>query len=114
MKASLKRGNILIGTFVLEFGRSAIATLLAHAGAEFIITDLEHSSFAIETVEEIIPDARGENLPCIVRVPVLEHHFVSRILEGGAIGVMIPWENRVKFSKKSENGQNTVSRLVSD
>ena len=90
MKASLKRGEVLIGTFVLEFGGSAIATLLASAGADFVIADLEHSSFSIETVGRIVRDARGANLPCIVRVPVLERHFVSRILDAGATGVMIP------------------------
>ena len=90
MKASLKRGEILVGTFVLEFGGSAIATLLASAGADFVIADLEHSSFSIETVGRIVRDARGANLPCIVRVPVLERHFVSRILDAGAMGVMIP------------------------
>ena len=90
MKASLKRGEVLVGTFVLEFGGSAIATLLASAGADFVIADLEHSSFSIETVGRIVRDARGANLPCIVRVPVLERHFVSRILDAGATGVMIP------------------------
>jgi 2-keto-3-deoxy-L-rhamnonate aldolase RhmA len=90
VKASLKRGEVLIGTFVLEFGGSAIATLLASAGADFIIADLEHSSFSIETMGRIIRNARGANLPCIVRVPVLERHFISRILDAGAMGVMIP------------------------
>lgn len=90
MKASLKRGEVLIGTFVLEFGGSAIATLLASAGADFVIADLEHSSFSIETVGRIVRDARGANLPCVVRVPVLERHFVSRVLDAGATGVMIP------------------------
>ena len=90
MKASLKRGEVLVGTFVLEFGGSAIATLLASAGADFVIADLEHSSFSIETVGRIVRDARGANLPCIVRVPVLERHFVSRVLDAGATGVMIP------------------------
>lgn len=90
MKTSLRRGEILIGTFVLEFGGSAIATLLASAGADFIIADLEHSSFSIETVGRIIRNARGSNLPCIVRVPALERHFVSRVLDAGATGVMIP------------------------
>ena len=90
MKAALKRGEVLIGTFVLEFAGSAIATLLASAGADFIIADLEHSSFSIETIGRTIRNARGSNLPCIVRVPALERHFVSRVLDAGATGVMIP------------------------
>ena len=90
MKASLKRGEVLVGTFVLEFGGSAIATLLASAGADFMIADLEHSSFSIETVGRIVRNARGAALPCIVRVPALERYFVSRVLDAGATGVMIP------------------------
>lgn len=90
MKASLQRGQVLIGTFVLEFAGSAIATLFASAGAEFIIVDLEHSSFSIETVAKMSRNARGSNLPCIVRVPVLERHFISRVLDAGATGVMVP------------------------
>ncbi len=103
MKAALKRGEVLIGTFVLEFGGSAIATLLARAGADFIVADLEHSVFSIETMGRIIRDARGANLPCIVRVPVLERHFVSRILDAGATGVMIP---RVESGEDLEKIQN--------
>ncbi len=90
MKISLQRGEILVGTFVLEFGGSAIATLLASAGADFMIADLEHSSFSIETVGRIVRNARGANLPCIVRVPALERYFLSRVLDAGATGVMIP------------------------
>ena len=103
MKASLKRGEVLIGTFVLEFGGSAIATLLASAGADFIIADLEHSSFSIETMGRIIRGARGANLPCIVRVPSLERHFVSRVLDAGATGVMIP---RVESGEDLEKIRN--------
>ena len=90
VKTSLKRGEVLVGTFVLEFGGSAIATLLASAGADFMIADLEHSSFSIETVGRIVRNARGANLPCIVRVPALERYFISRVLDAGATGVMIP------------------------
>ena len=99
MKTFLKRGEVLIGTFVLEFGGSAIATLLASAGADFMIADLEHSSFSIETVGRIVRNARGAELPCIVRVPVLERHFVSRVLDAGATGVMIP---RIESSEDIE------------
>ena len=56
----------------------------------FIIADLEHSSFSIEAIGRIIRNARGARLPCIVRVPTLERHFISRVLDAGATGVMIP------------------------
>ena len=100
MKAALKRGEVLVGTFVLEFANSAIATLLASAGADFMIADLEHSVFSIETIGRTIRNARGSDLPCIVRVPVLERHFVSRVLDAGATGVMIPRVESVEDIQK--------------
>ena len=78
------------GPLSLEFTGSAIATLFASAGAEFIIVGMEHSAFSIETVAKMIRNARGSNLPCIVRVPVLERYFISRALDAGATGVMVP------------------------
>ena len=67
MESIFAERTSFIGTFVLEFTGSAIATLFASAGAEFIIVDMEHSAFSIETVAKMIRNARGSNLPCIVR-----------------------------------------------
>jgi 2-keto-3-deoxy-L-rhamnonate aldolase RhmA len=90
IKSTLQDGTVLIGTFVMEFAIPSIATLFARAGADFIIVDMEHTTFTIETVGRIIRVARGSDLPSIVRVPSLERHFISRALDAGASGVMIP------------------------
>ena len=90
IKSTLQDGAVLIGTFVMEFAVPSIATLFARAGADFIIVDMEHTTFTMETVGRIIRAARGSDLPSIVRVPSLERHFISRALDAGASGVMIP------------------------
>ena len=90
IKSTLHKGEVLIGTFVMEFSVSSIATLLASAGADFIVVCMEHTTFTIETVGRIIRAARGSNLPSIVRPPALERHFISRALDAGASGLMIP------------------------
>lgn len=90
IKATLRQGEVLIGTFVMEFGVPSISTILASAGADFIIIDMEHTVFTIETVGRIIRAARGSDLPSIVRVPAIERHFISRALDAGASGLMIP------------------------
>jgi 2-keto-3-deoxy-L-rhamnonate aldolase RhmA len=100
IKSALRSGEVLIGTFVMEFAVPSIATVLASAGAGFIIVDMEHTTFTIETVGHIIRAARGSDLPSIIRVPALERHFISRALDAGASGVMVP---RVESRRDVEN-----------
>ena len=115
IKSALERGDTLIGTFVMEFAVPSIATILASAGADFIIVDLEHTTFTIETVGRIIRAARGSNLPSIVRVPAIERHFISRALDAGASGVMVPRvesradvEKIVRWAKYAPEGDRGV------
>ena len=90
LKASLAEGKVLVGTFLLEFNTPSVPAILAGAGADFAIVDMEHSTFSIETVGQMLRTARGADLPAIVRVPTIERHFISRVLDAGAAGVMIP------------------------
>ena len=90
IKSNLRNGAVLVGTFVMEFAVPSIATIFKSAGADFIIVDLEHTTFTIETVGHITRAARGSDLPSIVRVPSIERHFISRALDAGASGLMIP------------------------
>ncbi|MFQ6040377.1 MAG: HpcH/HpaI aldolase/citrate lyase family protein [Candidatus Poribacteria bacterium] len=90
IKKTLQSGKLLLGTFIMDFGVPSIATVMASAGADFVIVDMEHSTFTMETVGRIVRAARGSDLPSIVRVPAIERHFISRALDAGATGVMIP------------------------
>jgi 2-keto-3-deoxy-L-rhamnonate aldolase RhmA len=116
IKSTLREGKVLIGTFVMEFAVPSIATIFASAGADFIIVDMEHTTFTIETVGRIIRAARGSDLPSIVRVPAIERHFISRALDAGASGLMIPRvesrddvEKIVKWAKYAPEGDRGVA-----
>ena len=54
VKEALLQGGVSIGTMVFEFNTSGIAHLAAGAGAEFIIYDMEHTGWSIETIRIII------------------------------------------------------------
>ena len=69
----------------MEFAVPSIATILASAGADFIIVDMEHTTFTMETVGRIVRAARGSDLPSIVRVPDIERHFISRALDAACL-----------------------------
>ncbi len=116
IKATLQNGEVLVGTFVMQFAVPSIATILASAGADYIIVDMEHTAFTMETVGSIVRAARGSDLPSIVRVPAIERHFISRALDVGASGVMIPCvesaedvEKVVKSAKYAPEGNRGVA-----
>ena len=44
---------------------------------------MEHTSFGLETVADLIAAARAENIAPIVRVPQAEYSFVARVLDCG-------------------------------
>ena len=90
VKRKLQNGGVSIGTFVFEFNTTGIGRLAAQAGAEFVVYDMEHSGWSVESIRALIATTRSaESIP-LVRIPATEYHFVARVLDMGSMGVMIP------------------------
>ena len=90
IKERLSAGGVSIGTMVFEFATTGIARIAAEAGADFVVFDMEHTGFSIETIRMLMATSRGANLVPMVRVPATEYHFIARVLDMGAMGVMVP------------------------
>lgn len=91
IKKVLKEGKIAIGTMVSEIRTPSIAQMLATAGFDFFIIDMEHSAFSLETVQDMVWAAKAGEITPIVRVPTrFGHHNLSRPLDCGAEGLLIP------------------------
>src|SRR5687768_8571378 len=84
-KKSLKQramaGEAVPGAMVFEFFSPGIAQVLAHAGAEFVIYDMEHTGISLETVKDQVAHCRGIGIAPMVRVPRGEYHFLARALD---------------------------------
>ena len=91
MKKLLREGKVVIGTMVTEVRSPSIAQMLSTAGFDCMFVDSEHSSFSIETVADLILAAKAADIVSVVRVPSRkEHHLMSRPLDAGAQGLLIP------------------------
>ncbi len=86
----LRQGTRKVGTMVRMVRNPASAWIAHQAGLDFIMLDLEHGPFNMETVEDVFKVGRGLNLGCLVRVPELSKGYISRIMDAGATGVMVP------------------------
>ncbi len=86
----LREGKRVVGTMVRMVRNPAIAVVAHNAGLDFIMLDLEHGPYTMETVDDVFKVGRTLGLGCFVRVPELAKGHVSRSLDCGATGVMVP------------------------
>jgi len=100
VKQKLAQGQVALGTMVFEFASTGIARIAAGAGAEFVIFDLEHTGWSLETIRMMMATAGGSGLVPLVRVPATEYHFVARALDVGAMGLMVPMVESAEQARK--------------
>ena len=79
----------VFGTFV-KLGRREVIEILALAGLDFAICDLEHSQITEQEASNLITAGLGSGLPIIVRVADFHPGQVNRLLEAGAAGIQLP------------------------
>jgi 2-keto-3-deoxy-L-rhamnonate aldolase RhmA len=89
-KHLLREGEATIGTWLDELRSPAVAQLLAAAGLDFLIVDMEHAPYNMETMADIVRMARQVDITPIVRVPDLAWERIGRVLDAGAQGLMLP------------------------
>ncbi|MGH2531288.1 MAG: HpcH/HpaI aldolase family protein [Thermomicrobiales bacterium] len=90
VKRTLAAGGVSIGTMIFEFSTTGIGRIAAEAGADFVIFDMEHTGWSIETIRMLIATTRAAETVPMVRVPATQYHLLSRPLDVGAMGLMVP------------------------
>ncbi|MDQ3044393.1 MAG: aldolase/citrate lyase family protein [Chloroflexota bacterium] len=90
VKQRLNNGDLVLGTMIFEFSTSGIGRIVAAAGAEFVIFDMEHTGWSMETIRGLLAVSRAAETVPMVRVPATEYHFIAQALDLGAMGVMAP------------------------
>jgi 2-keto-3-deoxy-L-rhamnonate aldolase RhmA len=86
----LRSGEVALGQMVLDLFTPGIGPMLATCGLDFVIYDMEHGRCDIAKVAEMIASCRGTGITPMARVPDLENTPLSRVLDLGAMGVMVP------------------------
>ena len=90
VKHTLAAGGYSVGTMIFEFNTTGIGRIAAAAGAEFLIFDMEHTGWGIDTIRTLIATTRSADIVPLVRVPATQYHLLSGPLDAGAMGLMIP------------------------
>lgn len=77
------------GTF-LKLARPEVVDVLALAGFDFVICDMEHAQMAEQEARSVIRACVAVALPVVVRLPDPSQGLVNRLLEAGATGIQLP------------------------
>jgi len=85
----VKEGRIPIGTLVWEFGTRGLPKILEAADLDFVLIDMEHSTFDGEHVADLLALFKATPIAPFVRVPQRLYHFLARAMDAGALGVMV-------------------------
>jgi 2-keto-3-deoxy-L-rhamnonate aldolase RhmA len=95
----LRKGEPVAGTMVRMIRNPAVTLIAAKAGLDFVMFDMEHGSYNFETLADAASMARAEGLGFFVRVPELSKGNVSRALDCGVTGVMVPMIKNAEDAK---------------
>ena len=90
VKQRLLNGETVIGTMVSEMRSPAIAQAFKQVGFDFFLIDMEHGAYDLQTAADIIRVGRLLDMCPMVRVASPHYDLVARVLDQGAMGVMMP------------------------
>jgi 2-keto-3-deoxy-L-rhamnonate aldolase RhmA len=112
LRKKVLAGECVYGTMIRIARDPGAPAIYAGAGYDFVFIDMEHGSYSMETVADMIRGAKSVGIGTVIRVPRLETFFISRVLDAGAEGIMVPMtstredaETIARFSKYTPIGQ---------
>ena len=90
LKEKLEKREKIYSTMLCHIGFTGLPAVYKTAGLDVLVMDLEHGSFYPENIGDFTQACHAVGLPVIVRVQDCEYHCISKPLDMGADGILIP------------------------
>jgi len=90
VKEKLARGEVVASMTVRLVRSIEIARIAKTAGFDTLYVDVEHSAFSLDATSQICMAALEAGIAPFVRVPSNGPEYISRVLDGGAMGIIAP------------------------
>jgi len=100
IRLSGEDGHISIGSWI-TIPHPSIAEIMARAGFDWLVIDMEHSPIGISEAEQIIRVINLCGLPALVRVGENNSNLIKRVMDSGASGVIVPMVNTKEQAKQA-------------
>jgi len=89
LRQKLHNDELTIG-MMLRSASGELAEIAGFRGLEFLVVDMEHGFPDLTDVRDVVRAADAAEVPVIVRTYSSEPALICRIMDTGALGVMIP------------------------
>ena len=89
-KEKLEKREIVFGSTFSSINNLYIPKTMKGCGVDFMLFDCEHGNFMPELAVDMLQMCRACDLPTICRVQDCEYHCISKCIDMGADGVLIP------------------------
>jgi 4-hydroxy-2-oxoheptanedioate aldolase len=98
VKEKLRRGEPSFGTW-LSLGDLYATRVLARLGFDWLTLDIEHSAIDWSQATMIFAAVADAGCVPLARVPEGSHHYIKRVLDAGAWGIVVPMVDTVEQAK---------------
>ena len=106
---------------LLFTGSPMVVEMMAAAGLDFVIIDMEHSALDLDRAGHLIRAADAAQITPFVRVPEVDAPLIKKLLNLGAAGIVLPHANRencaallkaMRFAPDGERGACQITRAA--
>jgi 2-dehydro-3-deoxyglucarate aldolase len=92
LKQRLQNKELTIGSWI-TIGNTTIAEILANAGFDWLVVDLEHTTISLDQAGELIRTISLSGVPSLVRLTNNDANQIKRVMDAGAEGIIVPMVN---------------------
>jgi 2-keto-3-deoxy-L-rhamnonate aldolase RhmA len=90
MRERIDAGQLVLCLALAQARTADVPMIAAASGFDAVYVDLEHSATSLETTAVLCAAAIGAGITPLVRVPAHDHQYLTRSLDVGAMGVIVP------------------------
>ena len=119
-KDRLEAGELAIGVGLRQARTVDIGKAMKTCGFDWLFIDMEHNAMDVDMAVQISVAAQDAGITPIVRVPGYQHFHATRVLDGGAQGIVVPHVDTVEVAaqmvantKYPPLGQRSVTGALS-
>lgn len=89
LKTKLRQNNLTIGSWI-TIGHPNVVEIMANAGFEWLVVDMEHTSIDLTMAQILITTIQSKRMKALVRVSKNEEVIIKKVLDMGADGIIVP------------------------
>lgn len=99
LRESLRGDRMVLCLALMNARTPDVPAIAAACGYDAVYVDLEHTSTSLETAAMLCASAIGAGIAALVRVPSHDPSVIARVLDNGAVGVIVPHVNSAQEAK---------------